>query len=98
MENSVKNTSSNRFQACFVYLKGLFTSRHRKEKTHQLETMRIMKRISEIKEKRPELVKYLNEMPDFPLNANDSEIRLADLRKYHNSLLELLEKYDLELE
>ena len=42
------------------------------------------------------MIKYLNEMPEFPFNVNDSEIRLADLMNYNNSLLELLEKYELE--
>lgn len=63
---------------------------------HQLETGKILARIREIKKKRPELSKYLNEIPEIPTNRNDSPIKLADLRKYHNQLLELLEKYELE--
>lgn len=55
-----------------------------------------MARILEIKKKRPELSRYLDEMPEFPVNENDSKIKLADLRRYHNNLLELLEKYELE--
>jgi len=55
-----------------------------------------MKRILEIKKKRPELSKYLNEMPESPFNKNDSEIKLADWRRYHTHLLELLEKYESE--
>jgi hypothetical protein len=44
----------------------------------------------------PELSKYLNDIPEFTSNVNDSAIRLADLRKYNNRLLELLEKYEVE--
>lgn len=55
-----------------------------------------MARIMEIKKKRPELSRYLDEMPEFPPDKNDSPIKLADLRRYHNKLLELLEKYELE--
>ncbi|WP_043023868.1 hypothetical protein [Fluviicola taffensis] len=71
-------------------------SKRKRAEVHQQETMKIMDRISEIKNKHPELIKYLNEMPQFPTSANDSEIRLKDLMQYHNSLLELLEKYELE--
>jgi len=56
-----------------------------------------MNRILEIKNRHPELSKYLNKIPEFRPNEKDSEIRLADLRKYHTKLLELLEKYELEL-
>lgn len=96
MENPIKKSVSNRFQRCVRYLKGMLSSKCRNQRIHQAETMRIMHRISEIKERHPELIKYLNEMPEFPFNVNDSKIRLADLMNYNNSLLELLEKYELE--
>ena len=96
MENPVKKSRPNRFQRCVHYLNGIWNPGYRNQRIHQAETMRIMDRISEIKERHPELIKYLNEMPEFPMNVNDSKIKLADLMNYNNSLLELLEKYDLE--
>lgn len=96
MENPVKKMKPNRFQRCVHYLRGMWSPKYRNQRIHQAETMRIMDRISEIKERHPELIKYLNEMPDFPVNITDSKIRLADLMNYNNSLLELLEKYELE--
>lgn len=96
MENQIKKLSLNSFQTFFLRVQELVSYKHRTRKIHQLETMKIMDRILEIKKRHPELSKYLNEMPEFPANVNDSEIRLADLRKYNNNLLELLEKYELE--
>lgn len=85
-----------RFHLFFHRLKSLVSYKRRNEKIHQEETMRIMNRIQEIKTKHPELTKYLNEMPEFPPEVNDSEIKLADLIKYNNSLMELLKKYESE--
>jgi hypothetical protein len=96
MGNQSKKLALNSFQAYSYRFRGLISAKRKNYRMHQLETMKIMSRILEIKKKRPELSKYLDEMPEFPQNVNDSEIRLADLRKYHNDLLELLEKYELE--
>ena len=96
MENQIKKLSLNSFQAFFLRLQELVSYKRRNHKIHQLETMKIMDRISEIGKRHPELSKYLNEMPEFPPDINDSEIKLADLRRYNNNLLELLEKYELE--
>lgn len=85
-----------RFHLFFDRLKSMVSYKRRNEKIHQEETMKIINRIQEIKTRHPELSKYLNEMPEFPPKVNDSEIRLADLMKYNNSLLELLEKYESE--
>ncbi len=56
-----------------------------------------MDRIMEIKNRHPELSKYLNKMPEFRTSVNDSENRLADIRKYNISLLDLLDKYEVEV-
>ncbi|WP_341905236.1 hypothetical protein [Fluviicola taffensis] len=76
---------------------GMISVRRRNYRIHQLETQKILNRILEIKNRHPELSKYLNRIPEFRPNREDSEIRMADLRRYHNNLLELLEKYELEL-
>lgn len=96
MENQVSNSLLSRFRNLVSFFVGFLSTKHRIYRVHQAETRRILARILEIKKKRPELSKYLNEMPEFPTNRNDSPIKLADLRKYHNQLLELLEKYELE--
>lgn len=56
-----------------------------------------MDRIMEIKNRHPELSKYLNKIPEFRPNVYDSENRLADIRKYNMSLLNLLDKYEQEV-
>lgn len=81
----------------FLHRSGeLISVKGRNYKTHQLETRRITDRILEIKKNHPELSKYLNMIPEFKSHANDSETRLADLRKYQVKLLDLLEKYEIE--
>ena len=96
MSNQDKKLQPMRFHLFFHRLKSLVSYKHRNEKIHREETMKIMNRIQEIKTKHPGLTKYLNEMPEFPPDVNDSEIKLADLIKYNNSLLELLKKYESE--
>jgi hypothetical protein len=98
MENQVREPAGNTIRTFFYWIRNRVSQKHRKQHIHQLETTRILDRILEIKNRRPELSRYLNEMPEFPENSTDSKMRLADIRKYHNRLLELLEKYDLELQ
>jgi hypothetical protein len=96
MGNQVSHSGLKRVWDFLGSFPGLVSAKRRKYKLHQLEINKIMKRILEIKKKRPELSKYLNEIPEFSTNENDSEIKLADLRRYHTRLLELLEKYESE--
>ena len=96
MENQVSNSLLNRFRKFVGSSLGFLSRKHRVYRIHQAETNKILARILEIKKNRPELSKYLNEMPEIHTNRKDSSIKLADLRKYHNQLLELLEKYELE--
>lgn len=78
-------------------LPGILSAKRRKFKIHELETRRITDRIREIKNRRPELSKYLSKIPEFRSSTNDSEIRLADIRKYNVNLLALLDEYELEV-
>lgn len=96
MKIHVKKSALNNFQTFFHQVQEFVSSKHRNHQAYQRETMRIMDRIAVIRNRHPELSKYLNEMPEFPSNENDSEIRLVDLRNYNNHLLELLEKYEQE--
>lgn len=96
MEKQIKNPSSNSFQASYHRLLALVSHKHRKQRINQLEIKKRMDRILEIKNKHPELSKYLNRIPEFLPNMHDSELKLATLRKYNDQLLELLEKYTLE--
>ncbi len=47
-----------------------------------------------IKDRSPELSKYLEEMPVTIPNENHPDINRAELQKYYDSLCELLKKYD----
>jgi hypothetical protein len=57
---------------------------------------KILKITMFIKDKYPELSKYIEEMPVTIPNENKVEITLIDLQKYYNSLASLLGKYILE--
>jgi hypothetical protein len=48
---------------------------------------------TKINQKFPELTKYINEMPVNISENNQEEINTKNLIDYHNSLVELLEKY-----
>jgi hypothetical protein len=48
---------------------------------------------TKINQKFPELTKYINEMPVNISENNQEEINTKNLNEYHNSLVELLEKY-----
>ena len=96
MKNQVKKSPVNNFRTFFGRLKKMTDLKRRNQQNRQVETLRIMDRISQIRNRHPELAVYLNAIPEFPPSADDSEIKLADLRRYRNNLLELLEKYELE--
>lgn len=96
MENQADKSLLKTVHKFFHRSGGLISVKRRKYRLHQLETKKILNRILEIKNRHPELSKYLNRIPEFRTNVEDSEIRMADLRKYHTHLLELLEKYELE--
>ncbi len=48
---------------------------------------------TKINQKFPELTKYINEMPVNISENNQEDINTKNLNEYHNSLVELLEKY-----
>ncbi|MGV3611923.1 MAG: hypothetical protein ACO1N0_13285 [Fluviicola sp.] len=97
MENQENKSAVTGFQKLAQRFQGLIRSKRRNFKIHELEARRITNRIREIKNRRPELSKYLSKIPEFRSNTNDSEIRLADIRKYNVNLLKLLDEYELEL-
>jgi hypothetical protein len=57
---------------------------------------KIMKVTMTIKEEHPELSKFLDEMPETIPNEKDPEIVLMDLKKYFDSLSDILAKYKVE--
>ena len=61
-------------------------------KTEKELNEKIMSLTMEIREKRPELVKYLDEMPITIPNGNDPEITHRILKGYIESLKNLLDK------
>ena len=61
-------------------------------KTEKELNAKIMDLIMEIKEKRPELVKYLDEMPITVPSESDPEITHRILKEYIESLKNLLNK------
>lgn len=61
-------------------------------KTEKELNAKIMDLIMEIREKRPELIKYLDEMPITIPSENDPEITHRILKEYIESLKNLLNK------
>ncbi len=59
---------------------------------HQL-TDDILKITMVIRNEYPELLKYLNEMPETIPDVNKPSINIDILQEYYNSLLDLLRKY-----
>jgi hypothetical protein len=57
---------------------------------------KILKLTMKIRDERPELSDYINEMPVTNPDAQDPEIRLNNLKHYYDSLYNLLEKYKIE--
>lgn len=54
---------------------------------------KILKIITKIRTERPELTKYLKEMPVAYSESASAEVNLKNLKDYYNSLTELLESY-----
>jgi hypothetical protein len=61
-------------------------------KTEKELNEKIIELTNEIREKRPELVKYIDEMPIAQPNDNDPEINEKNLKDYVVSLKNLLKK------
>lgn len=61
-------------------------------KTEKELNEKIMELINEIREKRPELVKYIDEMPMAQPSINNPEINEKNLKDYIESLKNLLKK------
>ncbi len=59
---------------------------------HQI-TDDILKVTMVIRNEYPELLKYLNEMPETIPDVNKPTINIDILQEYYNSLLDLLRKY-----
>ncbi|MES2513668.1 MAG: hypothetical protein V4580_05960 [Bacteroidota bacterium] len=57
---------------------------------------RIMAINALIKEKHPELMPFLDEMPVTIPNDKDPHLNLKVLKEYSDSLFDLLKKYDIE--
>jgi hypothetical protein len=57
---------------------------------------RIMAINSLIKEKHPELIRFLDEMPVTIPNDKDPHLNLKALKEYVDSLSDLLKKYDIQ--
>lgn len=56
-------------------------------------TERIMAITAEINKRYPELTKYITEMPETNPDFEDPEINKKILREYHESLLQLIQRY-----
>ncbi len=57
---------------------------------------RIMSITNLIKEKHPELIPFIDEMPVTIPNENNPQLNLIALKGYYDSLSELLKKYEIE--
>jgi hypothetical protein len=62
-------------------------------KTEKEIEANILTTTMKIQQQYPELSKYLTEMPISVPNVENPEINIKNLQDYHNSLLELLNKY-----
>ena len=61
--------------------------------TEKTLTERIMAITAEINKRYPELIKYITEMPETNPDKDDPDINKKILRDYHESLLQLIQKY-----
>jgi PHD/YefM family antitoxin component YafN of YafNO toxin-antitoxin module len=64
--------------------------------TEKILIEKIMLITNLIKEKHPELMTFLNEMPVTIPNENDPKLNLIALNDYYKSLNTLLKKYEIE--
>lgn len=55
---------------------------------------KILEATNNIRENYPELLKYLNEMPETIPAEADPSVTLKALSSYHKSLVDLMEEYD----
>jgi hypothetical protein len=66
------------------------------EKTLMEYNEKILKVTDRIRDERPELVKYLEEMTVTIPDENHPEVSIKNLQEYYESLIALLDKYILE--
>ncbi len=52
---------------------------------------KIMQKTAEIQKNHPELIEFLNEMPMTIPNKNNPEITIQNLKKYYQSLCDLID-------
>lgn len=64
-------------------------------KTEIILIEKIMSITSLIKEKHPELMKFIDEMPVTIPDENNPQLNLKALMEYYNSLTDLLKKYEI---
>jgi hypothetical protein len=62
-------------------------------KTEAELSINILKMTMTIRNEFPELMKFLNEMPETIPNKNNPEITINNLQEYYDSLEDLLRKY-----
>lgn len=65
-------------------------------KTETILIEKIISITTLIREKHPELIIFLEEMPVTIPNENDPKLNLEALNNYYNSLISLLKKYEIE--
>ena len=64
-------------------------------KTEIILIEKIMSITSLIKEKHPELMKFIDEMPVTIPDENNPQLNLKALMEYYNSFTDLLKKYEI---
>lgn len=65
-------------------------------KTEIILIEKIMSITSLIKDKHPELMKFIDELPVTIPDENNPQLNLKALIEYYNSLTDLLKKYEIE--
>jgi len=74
----------------------IFHSSEKRKKLLNAETAKILQSIAEISDKNPELNAFLNEIPQSSSDNSELNISNVDLKKYNESLRQLLKKFRLE--